>query len=81
MRGTVVKNETLIKDKQWDIKPEKDINILALTSHIQECKILFAKQSDFQERKKNNNGGKKSVNNGGNSWITITPTSGLGHPV
>ena len=39
-----MKYEPLVEDGQWDKKSEKDVKILALTSHIQELKIIFAEQ-------------------------------------
>ena len=48
MRNIIVKYKSLVKYWQWDTKTENDVNILALTSQIQELKILFAKQSAFQ---------------------------------
>ena len=41
MRGIVMKYESLVEDRQWDTKSEKDAKILALTIQIQELKILF----------------------------------------
>ena len=76
MRNIVVRYESLVEDGQWDTKPEKYAKVLALTSHIQELKILFSKQPSFQEGNKNTNGGNKSVNNGGSSQKTIALTSG-----
>ena len=43
MRNIFVKYKSLVEDGQCDTKSEKDVKILALTSHIQELKILFAK--------------------------------------
>ena len=67
MHNTIMIYESLVKDGQWDIKPEKDVKILALTSQIQELKILFAKKSTYQERNKNTNVGNTRFNNGGRS--------------
>ena len=36
MRKIVMKYESLVEDAQWDTKSEKDFEILALASHIQE---------------------------------------------
>ena len=44
MRDIIMKYESLVEDGQWDTKSEKDVEILALTSQIQELKILFAEQ-------------------------------------
>ena len=44
MRDIIMKYESLVKYGQWDTKSEKDVEILALTSHIQELKILFSEQ-------------------------------------
>ena len=44
IRDIVMKYESLVEDRQWDTKSEKDVEILALTSHIQEVKILFSEQ-------------------------------------
>ena len=44
MRDIIMKYESLVEDGQWDTKYEKDVEILALTSQIQELKILFAEQ-------------------------------------
>ena len=41
MRDIVMKYESLVEDRQWDTKSEKDAKILALTIQIQELKILF----------------------------------------
>ena len=71
MGGIFVKLNSLVEDGKWETKSEKYVNILALTSQIQELKILFAKQSTFQERKKKNNGGNNRVNNIGSSWKTF----------
>ena len=49
MRDIVMKYESLVEDGQWDTTSEKYVDILALTSQIQELKILFAKQSASQE--------------------------------
>ena len=76
MRDIVMKCESLVEDGQWDTKSEKDVDILALTIHIKELKILFAKQSTYQDRNKNINVGNTRFNNGGSSWKITTPTSG-----
>ena len=55
MRDIVMKYESLVEDGQWDTKPEKYVEILALTRQIQELKILFVKQSTYQDRSKNIN--------------------------
>ena len=39
--------ESLVKDGQWDTKSEKDVEILALTSQIQELEILFTEQLKY----------------------------------
>ena len=39
MRDIVMKYKSLVEDGQWDTKSEKDVEILALTSHFQELKI------------------------------------------
>ena len=44
MRKIVMKYESLVEDGQLDIKSEKDVEILALDSQIQELKILFSEQ-------------------------------------
>ena len=44
MCDIIMKYESLVKDGQWDTKSKKDVEILALTSQIQELEILFAKQ-------------------------------------
>ena len=44
MRDIILKYESLVKDGQWDTKSEKDVEILALNSPIQEINILFAEQ-------------------------------------
>ena len=44
IRDIAIKYETLVEDGQWDTKSEKDVDILALASQMQELKILFAKQ-------------------------------------
>ena len=61
MRNIVIKYESLVEDGHWKAKSEKYVNILALTSQIQELKILFAKQSTYQDRNKNINVGKKGL--------------------
>ena len=75
MRGIVIECKSLVKDVKWDKKSEKDVDILTLTSKIQELKIIFTKQSTFQGREKKN-GGNNSVKNGGNSWKMIAPKYG-----
>ena len=40
----LIKYEQLVDDKNWCTKSEMYVGILALTSQIQELKILFAKQ-------------------------------------
>ena len=75
MRDTIMKYESLVEDGQWDTKSEKDGNILAITKQIQEIKILFAKQSNYQDINKNINVGNTMFNNGGSSWKTSAPTS------
>ena len=50
MRNIVIKYESLVKYGHRDIKLKTIVEILALTSHIQELKILFAKQSTYQDR-------------------------------
>ena len=47
MRNIIMKCESLVKDGPWDKKPEKDVEILALTIQIQELKILFAEQLKY----------------------------------
>ena len=44
MRDIVMKYESLVEDGQWDTKSEKDVEILALTSQIQELDILLDEQ-------------------------------------
>ena len=44
MHDIVMKYESLVEDRQWNTKSEKDVKILALTSQIQELEILFAEQ-------------------------------------
>ena len=44
MRDIIIKYDSLVEDGQWDTKSKKDIDILALTSQIQELNILFAEQ-------------------------------------
>ena len=44
MCDIVIKYNSLVKDGQWNTKLKKDVKIIALTSQIQELKILFAKQ-------------------------------------
>ena len=76
MRDILMKYESLVEDGQWDTKSEKDVDILALTSQIQELKILFPKQSTYQDRNKNINVGNKILNNSGSACKTTAPTSG-----
>ena len=40
----VMKYESLFEDGQWEIKSKKDVEILSLTSQIQELKILLSEQ-------------------------------------
>ena len=35
MRDIVIKYESLVDNGQWETKPEKDVDILALTRQIQ----------------------------------------------
>ena len=49
----IMKYESLVEDEKWDTKSEKYVSILALISQIEELKILFAKQSIYQNRNKN----------------------------
>ena len=42
MRDIVMRYESLVEDRHWNKKSEEDIEILALSSQIQEIKILFA---------------------------------------
>ena len=44
MRDIIMIYKSLVEDGQWDTKSEKDVEILALTSQIQELKILFSEQ-------------------------------------
>ena len=44
IRDIVMNYESLVEDRQWNKKSEKDVEILALTSQIQEIKILLAEQ-------------------------------------
>ena len=60
-----MKYDSLVKDGQWDKKSEKDVKILALTSQIQELKIIFAKKSTYQDRNKNINVGNTRLKNSG----------------
>ena len=79
MRDIVIKYKYLFEDRQWGTKSKKDVEILAFTIQIQEPKILFVKQSFYQERNKINHGSKNDGNNGsnnscnncGSSWKTI----------
>ena len=71
-----MKYESLVKDGQWDTKSEKDVEILSLTSQIQELKILFTKKSTYQYRNKNIHVGNTRFNNSGNTWKSTTPSSG-----
>ena len=71
-----MKYESLIEDGKLDTKSEKDVENLALTSQIQELKIVFAKQSTYQDINKNINVGNTRLNNSGNTWKTTAPTSG-----
>ena len=75
MHDTVIKYESLVKDGQWDTKTEKDADILDLTIQIQELKILFSKQSTYQERNRDKNVGNTRFNNSGNTQKSTTPTS------
>ena len=53
-------------------KIQKYVEILALTSQIQDLKILFAKQSTYQDINKNRNFGKTRFKNSGNTWKLTT---------
>ena len=53
----------------------KFFDILALTSQIQKLKIIFAKQSTYQDINTNINVGNKRFNNGGSSCRTTDLTS------
>ena len=44
MREIVMKYDSLMEDGQWDTTSEKDVEILSLTSQIQELKILLSEQ-------------------------------------
>ena len=44
IRDIIMIYESLVEYGQWDTKPEKYVEILALTSQIQELKILFDEQ-------------------------------------
>ena len=44
MHNIVMEYESLVEDRQWNTKSEKYVDILALTSQIQELKILFSEQ-------------------------------------
>ena len=44
MRKIIMQYKSLVKNGEWDKKYEKDVEILALTRHIQELKILFDEQ-------------------------------------
>ena len=57
-------------------KIRKDVDILALTSQIQELQILLPKKSASQYKNKNINVGNTRVNNDGSSWKLIAPTFG-----
>ena len=65
MCDIVMKYESLVKNGQWDTKSEKDVEILALNSQIQALKILFSKQSTYQDRNKNINVGYTRFKNSG----------------
>ena len=56
--------------------PKKYVENLALTNHIQELKVLFAKQSASQDRNKNINVGNTRFKHGGRSRKTTAPASG-----
>ena len=49
MRNILMKYESLVEDGQSNTKSEKDVDILALTSQIQEFKILFSEQLKDQD--------------------------------
>ena len=76
MRKIVIKYDSLVKDGQWDTKSEKDVDILALTGQIQELKILFAKQSTYQDRNNKLNFVNTWFNYSCISWKTTVPKSG-----
>ena len=44
MRDIVMKYDSLVEDRQCNTKSKKDVEILALTSQIQEFNIIFAEQ-------------------------------------
>ena len=44
MRDIVMKYESFVKDRQWNTRSEKYVEILPLTIKIPELKILFAEQ-------------------------------------
>ena len=44
MRDIIMNYESLVEYGQWDTESEKDVKILALTSQIQELKIIFDEQ-------------------------------------
>ena len=47
MRKIIIKYESLVKDGQWDTESEKDVNIIALTSQIQELSIIFSEELKY----------------------------------
>lgn len=72
MNDIVIKYETLIEDGQWEVKSEKDVEILALNCKIDELKTLFAKQSSYRDKSGTNNNNKP----GFKSWKAIAPKTG-----
>ena len=76
MRKIVMKYESLIEDGQGDTKSERYVEILDLTSQIQELKIVLSKKSTYQERNSKINVGKTRFENSGTTWKSTALTSG-----
>ena len=75
MRDIVMKYELLFKNGQGETKSEKYVKIIFLTSQIQELRILFAKQSTYQDRSKIINVGNTRFNNIGSTCKTTAQVS------
>ena len=76
MRDILMKYDSLVEDRQWGTKSEKNFKIFAITSQIQELNIILAKQSTYQDINKNINVGNTRLNNSGKTWKSTAPTSG-----
>ena len=80
MRNIVTKQESLVKDGQWDTNPKNMLKSSLLLERFKNSIYYSQNNQSFRKETETKNGGKNisknTGDNGGSSWKIIAPECG-----